>query len=86
VATSVIVMYTLFTYVDIAWDARNMVLLGAVLSIACRPAPPDDEDAGAGSGDRAGARHQVDGAAPSPQRYEVAAATSERAQSANRSA
>jgi hypothetical protein len=39
VATSVffILMYTIYSYVDIGWDPRNMVLLGACLSIVSRP-------------------------------------------------
>jgi hypothetical protein len=28
-----VVMYMIYTYVDIAWDSRNMILLGAVLAI-----------------------------------------------------
>lgn len=34
-----IVMYMIYTYVDIAWDSRNMVLLGTVLSIATAGVP-----------------------------------------------
>jgi O-antigen ligase len=38
-----IAMYSVFTYVDIAWDARNMVLLGVALALCANfpaPAPP----------------------------------------------
>ena len=34
-----VVMYTVFTYVDIAWDARNMVLLGLSIAICASRAP-----------------------------------------------
>jgi hypothetical protein len=47
-----IVMYTIYCYVDIGWDPRNMILLGTALSIVGRPltsvrpgVPPlDDEE------------------------------------------
>jgi hypothetical protein len=33
-------MYSVFTYVDIAWDARNMVLLGVALALSANfPVP-----------------------------------------------
>jgi len=53
-----VVMYTIYCYVDIGWDPRNMVLLGTALSIVGRPltsvrrgVPPlDDEPARAMAG------------------------------------
>jgi O-antigen ligase len=46
-----IAMYSVFTYVDIAWDARNMVLLGVAMALcanypvtAPHPAPTDEAD------------------------------------------
>jgi hypothetical protein len=47
-----VVMYTIYCYVDIGWDPRNMILLGTSLSILSRPltsvrrgVPPlDDEE------------------------------------------
>jgi hypothetical protein len=46
-----LVMYTIYTYVDIGWDSRNMVLFGVTLSIATseltRPEEPDREMSGA---------------------------------------
>jgi O-antigen ligase len=49
-----IAMYSVFTYVDIAWDARNMVLLGVALALCANfpvpaqpRAPTDHADVGA---------------------------------------
>ena len=35
-----VVMYTIFTYVDIAWDSRNMVLLGLAMGLCSLRVPP----------------------------------------------
>ena len=40
-----IVMYMIYTYVDIAWDPRNMVLLGTCLSIVGAGVPVKEPDA-----------------------------------------
>jgi O-antigen ligase len=51
-ATFFVVMYGIYTYVDIGWDSRNMVLLGLALSIVSGPgmrrasAPPPVDGAG----------------------------------------
>jgi len=42
-ATLLIAMYSVFTYVDISWDAHNMVLLGMALALCANfpvPSPP----------------------------------------------
>ncbi len=36
-----VVMFTVFTYVDISWDARNMVFLGLAAAICAFPMPPE---------------------------------------------
>ena len=33
-----VVMFTVYTYVDIAWEPRNAVLLGLFLALCCSPA------------------------------------------------
>ena len=40
-----VIMYAMYTYVDVSWDARNTVLLGLSMAICSRPFPdePDDE-------------------------------------------
>jgi O-antigen ligase len=56
-ATFFVVMYGIYTYVDIGWDSRNMVLLGLAFSIASGPGirragqSNSPDELGSGSGD-----------------------------------
>ena len=38
-ATLFVVMYVVYTFVDVSWDARNMVFLGVACAICAHPVP-----------------------------------------------
>lgn len=38
-----VVMYAMYSFVDVSWDARNTVLLGLAMAICVRPFPDDRE-------------------------------------------
>lgn len=46
-AVCFVAMYSIYTYVDIGWDARNMVLLGVMFAICARPTTFDLPESGA---------------------------------------
>lgn len=43
-ATAFVIMYTVFSYLDVSWDARNTVLLGLALALCTAPVDPAGRD------------------------------------------